>query len=1260
MEAPPAPAPPRNASANTGAVSANGNAAATDASWLLHDSALRYGDGTGGWLPPHSPPDKDHHGRHNGNDEEGGGIPPPPPGPPPPLKTGAGGVHAANANANMSNTSAEQPSWLHLSSSSSSPASDNSFSSNGNTNANGNPNVHASNRGRVSARFASALLRSGGGGADVTSRNGAKVLQARAEAKSLMVGGGSGGSGGGGSAPSSRRSSFASGVGGGGGIGKGRKAVPPPPPGPPPPPVPQKADAGKKADSKAGKSGKTKSKKASVVVPPPPPPGPPPPLKKVDSKLGGIFRRASKAAAQQQQQPPPAPPPSTAMASVSTPRNADANGGNVNGNTAAAVVKATPASARTAQTAPSTGRMSTSSSSLPSASGIRSNSTSRRSKVVPPPPPLPDATNTGTGSTKGREAAAKTRTTAASGRNGHHQRTGSATTTADSVAGSPIVAKRLGFASPRPTEAADTTCSTHRTGKVSARNAVGTDTATAAPVVRSARSSGRRSWGQSVRDYHSGSGGTSGSNGVSGSGGATAKARSSARRAVRKDAPLPAAGGAATPATIVEEADTSPNDASLELNSTLDDTDGSMMRSILSVSDEGDVEVSVSQFSRVSVSASSSSASASASASTSTSSSRWGRSVRGAGAGSSSRWGGVGGADRGKTRRERKEPEPTAIASSAIPPPPPPLPVPAHLRSADRHVGRIVLLQSVARRWLVRRRLEREAAVAAMCNSTVDTADLLNTTPVPVSAEKEGAGTAIPTSLLGKFGFDDSNEVEDSLLFVGGVDSSVDYSGDVDGGLTARRLEREQREAATVIQTAHRASVERTKYAQLLSKRDGAATTIQSSVRAASVRRDFCKAIEAAVLIQSLARGTAKRREIEQQHQAATIIQARVRGMAGREEIIRYCTHIEQMAAATKIQSSYRGSKQRQSFARQAGAVVGIQALIRGCLDRKSLAHQAEAATTIQAFARASRSTKVESNNSTKEDRAARIAKAEVEAKRLESTSPVDDSDADRATPVLSSTSVDSNSGSDGGAGLVGSDASCSDASSVDVESEIAQAFDIGQQALRSAPEEDEFVTNNDQDTKGAKEEIDEANILKAKHFLTHPGTVSLPMEEKSKYLLSKGLNESEIKASVEAVAQELILEQGLLYDDMGTKVTLETSLNVKNDELKKQKDPAGTESNASTSTADKSSLELPRGDSVEDTFDAETKANKSGLNTSVLSQTFNKSIERMKQVEVKLPSCCCLPSHLPNRVVIGLLVFVILLAIGLYLIYTFAVGSLS
>lgn len=325
-----------------------------------------------------------------------------------------------------------------------------------------------------------------------------------------------------------------------------------------------------------------------------------------------------------------------------------------------------------------------------------------------------------------------------------------------------------------------------------------------------------------------------------------------------------------------------------------------------------------------------------------------------------------------------------------------------------------------------------EAAVAAMCNETVDTTDLLNTTPVPVFAEKEG--TAIPTSLLGKFGFNDSNEVEDSLLLMGGVDSSVDHSGDVDGGLTARRLEREQREAATVIQTAQRSSLERRKYAQLRTKREGAAATIQSSVRAASVRRDFCKNVQAAVLIQSLARGAVKRREIEQQHQAATTIQAHVRGMAGREDIIRYCTHIEQSAAATKIQNSYRGSKQRQKFAKQAGAIVGIQALARGCLDRKSLANRTE------------------NNISTKEDRAARIAKAEAEAKRLKSTSPVDDGDVDRAMPVLSSTSVDSNSGSDDEEGLVGSDASCSDAPSVDIESEIAQAFDIGQEALRSAP----------------------------------------------------------------------------------------------------------------------------------------------------------------------------------------------------------------
>jgi hypothetical protein len=457
--------------------------------------------------------------------------------------------------------------------------------------------------------------------------------------------------------------------------------------------------------------------------------------------------------------------------------------------------------------------------------------------------------------------------------------------------------------------------------------------------------------------------------------------------------------------------------------------------------------------------------------------------------------------------------------------------------------------------------------------------------------------------------------------------------------------------------------VERKKYAQLLSKREFAATTIQSSVRAASVRRDFYKTVKAATLIQSLAIGAAKRREIEQKHHAATTIQAHARGMAGREEIIRYCTHIEHSAAATKIQSSYLGSKQRQDFTKQACANDGIQSLTRGCLDRESLAHQADAATTIQALARAYLGTKVESSDSNKEGRAARIAKAEAEATRLESLSPVDDGDVDRSIPALSSTSVDSNSGSEG---LVGSDASCSDAPSVDIDSEIAQAFDIGQKALKSAPEKEEValtqpagVINNNQDTVEAKEEIDEANILKAKHFLTHPSTVSLPMEEKSKYLLSKGLNESEIKASVEAVAQELVLEQGLLYDDMGTKATLETSLNVKNDELKQKDAAEDTESNASISTADKSSLDLPRGDASKDTLDSETKANKSGLNASVLSQTLNKSIGKMKQVDVKLPSCCCLPSHLPNRVVIGLVLFVILLAVGLYLVYTFAVGSL-
>jgi len=289
-------------------------------------------------------------------------------------------------------------------------------------------------------------------------------------------------------------------------------------------------------------------------------------------------------------------------------------------------------------------------------------------------------------------------------------------------------------------------------------------------------------------------------------------------------------------------------------------------------------------------------------------------------------------------------------------------------------------------------------------------------------------------------------------------------------------------------------------------------------------------------------------------------------------------------------------------------------------------------------------------NAVSKEDRAERIAQAEAEVKRLESASSVADGDDDRAIPNLSSTSNDSTS--DEEEGLVDSDASGSDASSINV----------GQEALRNAPEKDDEEASalpaslsKQSDTK--TEEIDEANIAKAKFFLTHPNTVSLPMEEKRKYLLAKGLNESEIKASVAAVAEGLILEQGLLYDDMGTETKLDASPNVNNDELK-PKDAADTESNAST--ADKSSLDVPRGDAADDAFDAKTKANKSALNTSILSQKLTKSLDKMKQVDVKLPSCGCLPSHLPNRVVIGLVLFAIFLAAGLYLIYTFAVGGLQ
>jgi len=254
-----------------------------------------------------------------------------------------------------------------------------------------------------------------------------------------------------------------------------------------------------------------------------------------------------------------------------------------------------------------------------------------------------------------------------------------------------------------------------------------------------------------------------------------------------------------------------------------------------------------------------------------------------------------------------------------------------------------------------------------------------------------------------------------------------------------------------------------------------------------------------------------------------------------------------------------------------------------------------------------------------------------------------------QTTPGLSSTSNDSTTGSD--------------ATSIDIESEIAQAFDLGQEALRSAPEKEDTCApvlssaTKEEDGGEAKANIDDANVSRAKSFLTHPNTAALPMEEKTKYLLSKGLSEAEIKASVEAVARDLILEEGTLYDDMGTQVTMERSLNIQSHDLK-QKDTADTDSNAST--ADKSSLDVPSGDAGIDPFESETKANKSALNTSVFSQKLNKSFRRMKEMDVKLPSCGCLPAHMPNRVVVGLVLFMIFLAVGLYLICKFAVGSLS
>jgi len=429
---------------------------------------------------------------------------------------------------------------------------------------------------------------------------------------------------------------------------------------------------------------------------------------------------------------------------------------------------------------------------------------------------------------------------------------------------------------------------------------------------------------------------------------------------------------------------------------------------------------------------------------------------------------------------------------------------------------------------------------------------------------------------------------------------------------------------------------------------------------------------DAAVAIQSVIRGSQQQKQRSQQVGAAASIQAFLRGSQQRKELS------QQAEAAASIQALARGSQQRNKLAQQADATASIQGVMREPIERKADAEDDPSKYAEAAVAAAVAGAAVAATAATA------AAPAVVEA-AVPQESPAEynvntsgeaslslalgSSDEDFVTvPESTPTSSDS---SDIEEGHVDNVDSISDASSIDLESEIAQAFDLGQEALRSAPDNEEYVAPLPPPAHEAEVVIDEANVNKARHFLSHPSTAALPLEDKKEYLRSKGLADVEIEASLDAVAaldaaaDELMMEEGMIKTSASS--TTETASGARiapnpggaDSDIEQgtaKKDAVDTSSSASTAEQ-KSALGIPSGGDIDDSFNS--RASKSSArNTSRISERLNQSLARIREMEVPLPSCKCLPSHVPNRVVYGLVLLMILLGVALYLIYVFAVGN--
>ncbi|KAG8199559.1 hypothetical protein JTE90_009400 [Oedothorax gibbosus] len=159
--------------------------------------------------------------------------------------------------------------------------------------------------------------------------------------------------------------------------------------------------------------------------------------------------------------------------------------------------------------------------------------------------------------------------------------------------------------------------------------------------------------------------------------------------------------------------------------------------------------------------------------------------------------------------------------------------------------------------------------------------------------------------------------------------------------LHKKAIERRNNAAATIIQSAFRGYVERTRF----KKQRSACVLIQSSFRRYICRKKYLKQKQAAKVIQSkyraLKTGTKERNYYLQYRKNVILVQAAIKGWLLRKQMNKL--HI----SATVIQSVYRSSVCRKIFLKKKQSAIIIQRCVKSYLSKKAIKRRNNAAATI-------------------------------------------------------------------------------------------------------------------------------------------------------------------------------------------------------------------------------------------------------------------------------------------------------------------------